>query len=113
MSDTTLGYLLIGVGIVFVLGLVFAVSTREGRAPRADVHPPPGVHLPPPSYLPVVMAVAAALLGIGLIFSPWFLIPGLLVLGGGALGWFLAAGREWRQVSRTESTHDDRRGGHA
>lgn len=108
MSDTVLGYVLVGVGIVFVLGLVFAISTRDSRVARAEAHPPAGVHLPPPSYLPVVMALAATLLGIGLIFSPWFLIPGLLVLVGGALGWFLAAGREWRQVSRSESTHDDR-----
>ncbi|MFN2483597.1 MAG: hypothetical protein ABR509_01490, partial [Candidatus Limnocylindria bacterium] len=96
MTDTALGYLLVAIGILFVLGLVFAISTRDSRAARAAADPPAGVHLPPPSYLPVVMALAAAVLGIGLIFSVWLLIPGFLILAAGALGWFMAAGREWR-----------------
>ncbi len=112
MTDSVFGYLLVGVGIVFVLGLVFAISTREGRAARAAVHPPDGVHLPPPSYLPVVMALAAAVLGIGLIFSVWLLIPGLVILVAGTLGWFVAAGREWRDVARHDAARDDR-GGHS
>ncbi len=106
MTDTTLGYLLVGIGILFVLGLVFAVSTREGRADRAEViHPPSGVHLPPPSWLPLLMSVAAALLGAGLVFTPWLLVPGGLVLLAGAVGWFRAAGREWRGVAQGEG-HD-------
>jgi hypothetical protein len=50
LTDTQLGYLIIGIGILFVLGLVFAVSSRvpaAGERPR----PPRGVHLPPPSLL--------------------------------------------------------------
>jgi len=109
MTDAALGYLLVGVGILFVLGLVFAVSTRDARPARAHVDLPEGVHLPPPSYLPVVMAVGGAVLGVGLIFSPWLVIPGVVILVAGALGWFTAAGREWRDVARRDR-HGD--GGH-
>lgn len=109
MSDTTLGYLLVGMGIVFVLALVFGLSSRGDRPARVESHAPEGVHMPPPSYLPVVMAVAAAVLGIGLIFSPWLLIPGVLILAAGALGWLLAAGREWRDVARNDSHDEGRR----
>ena len=107
MTDTALGYLLVAIGILFVLGLVFAISTRDGRAARVAVHPPAGVHLPPPSYLPVIMALAAAVLGIGLIFSVWLLIPGFVILAAGALGWFLAAGREWRDVAGHDASRDE------
>ena len=108
MTDTALGYLLVAIGILFVLGLVFAISTRDGRGGRhTPVHPPAGVHLPPPSYLPVIMALAAAVLGIGLIFSVWLLIPGFVILAAGALGWFLAAGREWRDVARHDGSRDE------
>ena len=106
MTDATLGYLLVGVGILFVLGLVFTITTRDSRPARTPVELPEGVHLPPPSFLPVVMAVAAAVMGVGLIFSPWFVIPGLLILAAGAIGWLAAAGREWRDVAERDSHHD-------
>ena len=112
MTDTTLGYLLVALGILFVLGLVFAATTREARAgggttgdavPRA--HPPAGVHLPPPSWLPVLISLAAAILAAGLIFTPWVLVPGFAVLLAGAFGWYRAANREWRGVAEGEG-HD-------
>lgn len=112
MTDTTLGYLLVALGIVFALVIVFTATSRDPRsaAGPADVEarparPPAGVHLPPPSWLPVIMAVAAALLAAGLIFSPLALIPGLVVLLVGMLGWYRAAGREWRGTEHGEQ-HD-------
>ena len=112
MSDTTLGYLLVALGIVFVLAIIFTATTRDARAARADrdeaVHPPAGVHLPPPSWLPVIMAVAAALLGAGAIFNVWVLAAGGVVLLVGGYGWFRAAGREWRHVTEAER-HDGSR----
>ena len=106
MTDAALGYLLVAIGILFVLGLVFAISTREARPARPRAELPEGVHLPPPSYLPVVMALAGAVLGVGLIFSPWLVIPGVVILAAGALAWFVAAGREWREVA-SRDPHDD------
>ena len=108
MTDAALGYLLVGVGILFVLGLVFAISTREARPARPAAQLPGGVHLPPPCYLPVVMALGAAALGAGLIFSLWLVIPGLVIVAAGSLAWVVAAGREWRDVARHD-THDERR----
>ena len=111
MSDTGLAYLLVGAAIVFVLGLVFALSTRDARAARRAAHPPAGVHLPPPSWLPVLLALGGGIIGAGLAFTPWLLLPGSLVFMAGAYGWFRAAGQEWHQLSETDS-HDET-GGHA
>ena len=118
MSDTTLGYLLVALGIVFALVIVFTAVSRDSRSGRGAAgvdgelhqtpsHPPAGVHLPPPSWLPLVMAVAGAFLAAGLIFSPWALLPGVVVLLAGAFGWYRAAGREWRGVAHGEH-HDGR-----
>ena len=102
MSDTAVGFLIVGLGMLFVLGLVFAISSRP-RVARTRPIPPPGVHLPPPSPLPVILSLAAALLGAGLVFRPddqvanWFLaVPGAIVFVAGVVWWVGAAGRPWR-----------------
>ena len=104
ISDQAIGFILLGVGIVVVLGLVFAVSSRAGGA-AGRPRPPRGVHLPPPSYLPVIFSVAAFLLGAGLAFradgelaNPFLAIPGVLVLIVGAVWWVRSAGHEWRDA---------------
>jgi len=111
-SDTAIGFLLLGFGIVLVLAVVFAVTMRTGRQPSARPKPPRGVHMPAPSPLPVVVSVAAALLGAGLVFRAddqianlYLAIPGLLVLIYAIWAWVRAAGREWRDVEH--GPHDD------
>ena len=111
VDDTTLGFVLLAVGIVFVLGVVFAISYRRGMA-GARPAPPRGVHLPPPSFLPVVMSIAGALLAAGLAFrsddqlaNPILGIAGLLVLVAGIIGWVRAANGEW--VETEHRPHDD------
>lgn len=121
-NDTATGFLILGLGILAVLALVFAVTLRSGPRPYSAAHPPKGVHLPAPSSLPVVMSVGAALLAGGLAFKPdqaWdvavlgaisgvihpILGPlGLLVLLYGIWAWVRAAGREWRDQER--GAHD-------
>jgi hypothetical protein len=110
ISDQAIGFILLGVGLVVVLGLVFAVSSRVGSAGRP--RPPRGVHLPAPSYLPVVLSVAGFLLGAGLAFraegelaNPFLAIPGVLVLIAGAVSWVRSAGHEWRDAE--VGPHDD------
>jgi hypothetical protein len=113
VSDHALGLLLIGVGILFILVIVFAVSSRGGGASGAVV-PPRGVHMPSPSWLPLVLSVGAAILGAALAFkpddliaNPWLGILGLVVLVAGIVLWVRAAGREWRDVEH--GSHDDAR----
>jgi hypothetical protein len=114
MPDTALGYLIIGAGIIFLLGLVFAISSR-GPTAAERLHPPRGVHMPNPSLLPVVFAVGALFLGAGLAFHPkgWVInlylaVPGLLIFAYAAIGWVRAAGTEWRDTDR--GAHDDGQG---
>ncbi|MGI8658946.1 MAG: hypothetical protein ACR2K4_09320 [Candidatus Limnocylindria bacterium] len=111
MPDTAFGYLIIGIGIVVVLGVVFAISSRAGGS-SGPATPPRGVHLPPPSFLPVVMSLGMALLGSGLAFrsedqlaNPFLAIPGLLVLVIGIVAWIRAANHEWRDTEH--GSHDD------
>ena len=113
MNDTTIGFLLLGVVLLVVLGVVFAIASRGGGpAGGATPRPPRGVHLPPPSFLPVVMSVGMALLGAGLAFrgegqlaNPFLAIPGLLVLVAGIVAWVMASNREWRETEH--GSHDD------
>ena len=111
MTDTAIGFALIGIAILVVLGVVFAVSSRGGPGGQRP-RPPRGVHLPPPSYLPVVFSAAAALIGAGLAFrgddqlaNPWLAIPGALLFVITAVAWVRAANHEWRDVEH--GSHDD------
>jgi len=111
MTDTAVGFLILGVGMLVVLGVVFAIASRGAR-PYARPTPPRGVHLPAPSFLPAVMSLAAALLGAGLAFrndgqvaNPWLAVPGLLVLVLAVVAWVRAANHEWRETEHR--SHDD------
>jgi low temperature requirement protein LtrA len=111
MNDTAFGYLLLAIGITFVLGAVYVVTSHIGMS-TARPKPPRGVHLPNPSALPVIMAVGGALLGAGLAFradnqlaNPFLAIPGLLVFLYAIVAWVRAAGREWDETEHPP--HDD------
>ena len=128
MSDTAIGFLIIGIGMLVVLGIVFAIASRPKPLGGRPV-PPPGVHLPPPSFLPVVISLGGALIGAGLAFrseeqlaNPFIAIPGLIVFVLGVIWWVGAANREWREVEHgashggghgapdTQRAHDDHPG---
>ena len=111
MTDTAFGYLLLALGITFVLGIVYAITSHVSVF-AARPKPPRGVHLPNPSALPVILAAGGALLGAGLAFradnqlaNPFLAIPGLLVFLYAIVAWVRAAGREWDEVER--GPHDD------
>lgn len=118
MTDTAIGFLIVGIAMLVVLGVVFAVSSRP-RPVGDRSTPPEGVHLPPPSFLPVIVSIAGALIGAGLAFraedqlaNPFLAIPGLAVLVLGVMWWVRAANREWREVEHgghgSHAQHDDR-----
>lgn len=121
MNDTTIGFLILGAGIVLVLALVFAITLRT-RPAGARPQPPRGVHLPSPSPLPVILSLGAALIAAGLSFrpqDPWplpvldavstFMHPvigplGIVVLVYGIFRWVRDANHEWREVEH--GSHD-------
>lgn len=112
-ADTIVGYLIIGAGILFVLGLVFAITSRQA-GPAGRPRPPRGVHLPSPSLLPFIFSIGAALLGAGLALHKLNLVLygiaalGVLVIVYAAVGWVRAAGREWHETE--QAPHDEAAG---
>jgi threonine/homoserine/homoserine lactone efflux protein len=112
-TDTIVGYLIVGVGILFVLGLVFGITSLQTAA-SARPHPPPGVHLPNPSLLPFVFSIGAAMLGAGLALHKVgpalyaLAALGVLVIAYAAIGWVRAAGREWHETEG--APHDEGQG---
>jgi hypothetical protein len=115
VNDTAFGYLLLAIGITFVLGVVYAITSHISVS-TVRPKPPRGVHLPNPSALPVILAVGGALLGAGLAFrgddqlaNPFLAVPGLLVFMYAIVAWVRAAGREWEEAER--GPHD-KKGGH-
>jgi hypothetical protein len=114
VNDTAFGYLLLAIGITFVLGIVYAVTSHLSVS-TVRPKPPRGVHLPNPSALPVILAVGGALLGAGLAFradgqlaNPFLAVPGLLVFLYAVVAWVRAAGREWDETEHR--SHDDAAG---
>jgi hypothetical protein len=115
MSDQIFGFVLVGIGIVFVLAIVFVVSSRVGPATGQAPEPPRGVHMPAPSWLPVAISLAVVLLAASLGFrgdyipaNPWIGIPGLLLFVGVVVAWVRSAGHEWRDVEHRP--HDEATG---
>jgi len=114
VNDTAFGYLLLAIGVLFVLGVVYAITSHVSVAATRP-RPPRGVHLPNPSALPVIMAIGGAFLGAGLAFraddqlaNPFLAVPGLLIFLYAVVAWVRPAGREWDEVER--GPHDDAAG---
>jgi cytochrome c oxidase subunit 1 len=48
-----------------------------------------GVHLPAPSYWPILLAFSIPIIGYGVIFTLWLLIPGFFLMFASLFGWAL------------------------
>lgn len=101
MTDTAFGFLLLGIAMLVILGIVFVMFSRGGPVSPTP-KPPRGVHMPGPSILPAMFSLGAALLGAGLAFraedqvaNPLLALPGIGVLILGIIWWVRAADREW------------------
>lgn len=111
MTDTAFGFLLVGIAMLVILGVVFVMFMRGGPADPV-AKPPRGVHLPAPSILPALFSVGAALIGAGLAFrgeadvaNPFLAVPGLGVLVLGIIWWVRAADHEWTDTEH--GSHGD------
>jgi plastocyanin len=80
------------------------VEHRELPPPVVHPGPPPGVHMPGPSFRPFEVALASAVLFLGLIFGGPLLIVGVLFLVATMLGWLVDARKEYVKVEEADQT---------
>ena len=66
--------------------------------------PPPGVHMPGPSFRPILGAIGATMLMLGLVFGGWLLIIGLIALVVTLSGWLVDAVKEYRKTVEADRT---------
>lgn len=77
---------------------------RVGRTPDlvaaepVDREPPPGVHMPGPSPWPFFAPIGIAVILYGVLFSGFLLLGGLILTIIAMTGWYLEAGREYRNT---------------
>jgi cytochrome c oxidase subunit 1 len=72
-----------------------------------------GVHLPAPSYWPLVLAGAMPVLGYGVIFSLWLVIPGGIMMIAGLFGWALEPADDLDIDDHHGPSHDELAGASA
>jgi plastocyanin len=97
-----------------VLGLLywgseaFAEYDRLVRArttlPAVVHEPPPGVHVPGPSFRPLLAALGAFFLFLGLVFGGWLLGVGVIFLVVTLLGWLVDARHEYVKTVEADRT---------
>jgi plastocyanin len=86
-------------GVEAVLPLGYAGGSAllpAAQASHEAAEPPPGVHLPAPSPWPFFAPIAFAVMLLGLIFSAFLLVTGVVLGLIAAAGWLLEAGHEYR-----------------
>jgi plastocyanin len=72
----------------------------------AVVHPgpPEGVHMPGPSFRPLLGALGAAALMLGLVYGGWLLAAGAIVLVVTLVGWLVDAKAEYAKTEEADAT---------
>jgi plastocyanin len=116
----TLGALVAGGPFIIIglaaLALALLYWLREGlrdydRLVRAESlpavvrqPPPPGIHVPAPSFRPLLGALALGLVFFGLVFGPWILAAGVIVLIAALLGWLRDARLEYSKAVEADRT---------
>ena len=110
-----LGILALAVGLVAMIGALLYWGREANREydalerPAAlpavvGEGPPVGVHVPGPSFRPLLAAIAAGALLLGLVIDPVVFVAGLLMTVIGLLGWLADARKEYREVEKADAT---------
>ena len=82
-------------------GRLVRIAATEDVVQKGDAT---DVHLPSPSYWPLVMAIGFPLVGYGLIFNYWWLVPGVLLVVLAIFGWVFEPSTD---PSAGHGHHDD------
>jgi plastocyanin len=72
--------------------------------PIAVAAPPPGIHVPGPSFRPIIASISLAVIFYGLVFGPWLIAAGVIMLATALLQWLVDARREYRAVLVADAT---------
>ncbi len=72
-----------------------------------------GVHLPAPSYWPLVLAASIPIIGYGVIFTLWLVIPGMVLMATGLFGWALEPADDLDIEDHHGPSHDELAGASA
>ncbi len=109
------GVLALTIGLVAMIGALLYWGREANRdydalerpvalSTVAADEPPAGVHVPGPSFRPLLAAIAAAALLLGLVIDPVVFAAGLLMTIIGLLGWLVDARKEYSQVEKADVT---------
>ena len=110
-----LGVVAIAVGLLAMVGALLYWG-REANREFDALQPPPalpaviaagppeGVHVPGPSFRPLLAAIAAAAMLLGLVIAPVVFLAGVLMTVVGLLGWLNDARKEYREVVKADAT---------
>jgi hypothetical protein len=83
---------------VVYVGLVFRAALRRASLPSTPetmVEEEVAEAEVTPTIWPFVISIAAVLIVVGAVVAQWVLIPGLVLLAGAGVGWFLDVKHQW------------------
>jgi plastocyanin len=92
---------LFGLVVLFFVGTVLRLTRlgpRRRGVRRVAPLPPPGTHAGAPSFAPILAAIGAFVVFLGLVVRGWFLVAGLAVLALALLYWGREALRDYDHI---------------
>jgi cobalamin synthase len=99
-----------GLGLIY-LGVYALLAVRKAGRPAAGEEGPGEPHIGPTIW-PLVFAVSAVVMVIGILVTPAILVVGAILFVAAAIGWILAARRQWHAGGHGEEEHASSTTGH-
>jgi hypothetical protein len=105
-----IGAIALTVTLLYWLGEAMHLYDRDlghaGPQLPAVIHdgPPAGVHMPGPSFRPLLGAIGATMLMLGLVFGEWLLAVGVIALVITLVGWLVDARKEYVKTEEADVT---------